>query len=96
MELANIYYGTRDQALVCNRAALRVHCQNSQWLQAPKTAAVNTPGLSAHHGWEVLLQNDALFVDAFTASSATEAVDYVRLHAAAFALLFRTNFIRRL
>lgn len=96
VELANVYYDTPDQALARNRAALRVRCQGSQWLQTLKTAAVSTSGLSARHEWEVPLQNDALSVDAFVANNAAEAADYVRPHAAALAPLFRTDFTRRL
>ena len=96
VELANVYYDTRDLALARNRAALRVRRQGSQWLQTLKTAAVSTSGLSARHEWEVPLQNDALSVDAFVANNAAEAADYVRPHAAALAPLFRTDFTRRL
>ena len=96
VELANVYYDTRDQALARNRAALRVRRQGSLWLQTLKTAAVSTSGLSARHDWEVPLQNDALSVDAFVANNAAEAADYVRPHAAALAPLFRTDFTRRL
>ena len=96
VELANVYYDTRDQALARNRAALRVRSQGSQWLQTLKTAAVSTSGLSARNEWEVPLQNDALSVDAFVANNAAEAADYVRPHAAPLAPLFHTDFTRRL
>lgn len=59
-QLVNRYFDTPDELLSANGAALRLRCQNGQWLQTLKGPGTASGGLHRRQEWEMPVSGQSL------------------------------------